>query len=54
MSLNWLKIFVLYVFETIFINRLVGLVGRVFANGPRDQSSISGRVLPYSLKNGTW
>ena len=26
--------------------RLFGLVGRVFANGPGDQGSIQGRVMP--------
>ena len=29
---------------------LIGLVGRVFANGPVDRVSIPGRV----FKNGTW
>ena len=27
-----------------------GLVGRVFANGPGDQGSIPGRVIPKTLK----
>ena len=31
-------------------NRLFGLVGRVFANGPEDLGSISGRVIPKTLK----
>ena len=30
----------------IYVNRLIGLVGRVFANGPGDLSSIPGRVIP--------
>ena len=30
--------------------RLIGLVGRVFANGPRDLGSIRGRVIPKTLK----
>ena len=30
--------------------RFIGLVGRVFANGPGDQGSISGRVIPKTLK----
>ncbi len=30
--------------------RLIGLVGRVFANGPGDQSSIPGCIIPKSLK----
>ena len=32
-------------------NWLVGLVGRVFANGPGDWGSIPGRVIPKTLKN---
>ena len=32
------------------INRLSGLVGRVFANGPADRGSILGRVIPNTLK----
>ena len=28
----------------------IGLVGRVFANGPRDLGSIPGRVIPKTLK----
>ena len=28
----------------------IGLVGRVFANGPGDQGSIPGRVIPKTLK----
>ena len=31
-------------------NRLIGLVGRVFAYGPGDQGSIPGRVLPKTIK----
>ena len=35
----------------IFVsNRLIGLVGRVFANGPGDLGSIPGRVIPKTLK----
>ena len=30
--------------------RLIGLVSRVFANGPRDLGSIPGRVIPKTLK----
>ena len=33
-------------------NRLIGLVGRVFANGPGDLGSILGCVIPKT-KNGT-
>ena len=30
--------------------RVVGLVGRVFANGPEDLGLIPGRVIPKTLK----
>ena len=30
--------------------RLIGLVGRVFANGPGDLGSIPGRIIPKTLK----
>ena len=29
---------------------VIGLVGRVFANGPGDQGSILGRVIPKTIK----
>ena len=32
------------------LNRLIGLVGRVFANGPGDRGSIPGLVVPKTLK----
>ena len=32
------------------VRRLIGLVGRVFANGPGDRGSIPGRVIPKTLK----
>ena len=32
------------------MNRLIGLVGRVFANGPWDRGSIPDRVIPKTLK----
>ena len=32
------------------VNCLIGLVGRVFANGPEDQGSIPGWVIPKTLK----
>ena len=38
----------------MIINRLIGLVVRVFANGPEDRGSIPGRVIPKDFKNGTW
>ena len=31
-------------------NRLIDLVGRVFANGPEDRGSAPGRVIPKTLK----
>ena len=34
----------------IIYNRLIGLEGRVFANGPVDLGSIPGRVIPKTLK----
>ena len=34
----------------VIISRLNGLVGGVFANGPRDRGSIPGRVIPKTLK----
>ena len=38
----------------VFIkNWLIGLVGRVFANGPGDLGSIPGHVIPKTQKNGT-
>ena len=42
----------IYIIYAIFIynNRLIGLVGRVFANGPRDLGSIPGRVIPKTFK----
>ena len=32
------------------LNRLIGLVGRVFANGPGDRGSIPGQVIPKTFK----
>ena len=32
------------------MHRLIGLVGKVFANGPGDLGSIPGRVIPKTLK----
>ena len=34
----------------LIFNRLTGLVGRVFANGPGDLVSMLGRVIPKTLK----
>ena len=33
-----------------FFDRLIGLVDRVFTNGPGDQGSIPGRVVPKTFK----
>ena len=33
-----------------FAHRLIGLVGRVFVNGPEDLGSIPGRVIPKTFK----
>ena len=32
------------------MSRFIGLVGRVFVNGPGDLGSIPGRVIPKTLK----
>ena len=32
------------------LNRFIALVGRVFTNGLEDQGSVSGRVIPKTLK----
>ena len=36
--------------STTYINRIIGLVGRVFTNGPGDLRSIPGQVIPKTLK----
>ena len=36
--------------EYSWLLQLIGLVGRVFANGPRDLGSIPGHVIPKTLK----
>ena len=40
----------LHVFIFNFRNRAIGLMSRVFANGPGDQGSIPGRVIPKTQK----
>ena len=35
-------------------NQAIGLMSRVFVNGPGDPSSIPGCVIPKTQKNGTW
>ena len=37
-------------YYSVFIFRLIGLVGRVFANGPGDPGSILSRVIPKTLR----
>ena len=37
-------------FTQIYLNRLIGLAGRVFINGLGDLGSIQGRVIPKTLK----
>ena len=39
-----------YFASLLILNRLISLVGRVFANGPEDKCSIPGRVIPKTLK----
>ncbi len=34
----------------LYFNRLIGLVGWVFANNPGDLDSVLGRVIPKTLK----
>ena len=34
----------------IYLYQTIGLLGRVFANGPGDRGSILGRVIPKTLK----
>ena len=34
----------------VYFNRLIGLVGRVFTNGPGDLGSIPSHVIPKTLK----
>ena len=36
------------------IDQLIGLVSRVFTNGPGDRGSIPGSVKPKDFKNGIW
>ena len=40
----------IYTYKYIYSNWLIGLVGRVFANGPGDLGSIRGGVIPKTLK----
>ena len=40
----------LFTRKNLMFNRLIGLVARVFANGPGDRGSIPGRVIPKTLK----
>ena len=40
----------LVIFYLFYQDRLIGIVGRVFANGPGDPGSILGRVITKTLK----
>ena len=41
----------IYIYIYIYIyHRAIGLMGRVFANGPGDNGSIPGQVIPISQK----
>ena len=42
-----------YIYIYIYINRVIGLMSRVFANGSRDRGSIPGRVITKTKKNST-
>ena len=41
----------LYVHMCVFLSRSIFRVGREIANGPRDQGSIPGQVIPKNSKN---
>ena len=40
---------ILYILRQCII-KAIGLISRVFTNGPRDRGSISGRVIPKTKK----
>ena len=44
------QLFIFFSFIYIFINRLIGLVGRMFANDSGDFGSIPGRVILKTFK----
>ena len=46
----FLSLFFCFFLLFLFINWLIDLVGRVFANGPGDLGLIPGRVIPKTLK----
>ena len=48
-SFVWIQLYIWFQ-ALLYNNRLIGLVGRVFANGPEDLGSIPGRVIPKTLK----
>ncbi len=37
-------------FSGVLINRVIGLMSKMFADGPGDQGSIPGRVIPKTQK----
>ena len=44
---KWIQLFSAFMTKYLCsINRLIGLMGRVFANGPGDRGSIPGHVIP--------
>ena len=44
-------IYTIFLFVSIYIySQLIGLVGKVFANGPIDLGSIPAQVIPKTLK----
>ena len=47
---HYILLYYYYYYITIICYPLIGLVGRVFANGPRDLGSIPGRVTPKTWK----
>ena len=54
-SLHWSdKVLLFDYFWVVSLNRAIGLMSRVFANGLGGQGSILGRVIPKTQKNGTW
>ena len=51
MPYNW-KLFILKIVTIIYdcLPRIIGLMSRVFANGPEDWGSIPGRAIPKTQK----
>ena len=53
---KWLNTIQIYKLINSYFFKLpdIGIMVRVFANGPEDLGSITGRVIPKTQKNGTW